>query len=856
MAWKTALYEVAVSGPAPAVVLATGIGVRQLGTERQLLAAPEHVGRFEQARLMGSDAVPGPLGRFLRAFAGPSGGGDVGSGIRLGVLYEEEASFGGTAAQAAGLHESLDAVVRWLHLSNCRFPLDEIRELIPYVDRSPVLVVGTHTEGDVLGLALVLKRVLGVARVAVSPHLSGSGSVEAHYAAFRHHFPASRVEVLLDLAEAYRFVSLPSNPSVAVSFRGCELGPGAVVEAMSDAERRIAELLCMHWTAAELRVLAGGFSGSLLLLAEGEKQGARTEPMVLKVDSFGQMRAELDGYYRVKDLLGKHVPAFGLPVVVGDRMGVSMELAAMEGEPETLQDSFRDATSERGTARFFRLLEKTLDLLGHRLYGNTASSDWIVPYRELGLHTRDQRDWLRSNADTIVGYLREAGEPSPVNDPERLARLLEVVGHNDDGVRGKRCLAHGDLNFANAICDPGENLWFIDWTHCRQAPLELDFAKLESDAKFVLSADFALDDLSRLRCFEEFLLETPLPSWDDLPEDLSFVRDDPRMQRILGAVARVRASCFSVGGGPDWLSYRVALLRNALHTLSFDRRRGRGECGVAQLAYALYSTQSLLFDLAADDFHLKIRAERPLSYPERQRIQLDEAPWLFESEDYDPPYFVAPEVLANDSSNRPGGWADPEVFAEGDRDPAVRYRDADGRPLNPRGRTGIAGRGSLGRWGANPAVVCLVANRVDEDPDLLVGRSTADGPWRLPGDFSHPHEDPPATLLRLLEGELGLELAMGEVEELGRSYVYDRRQTDHAWVEVATYLWISHGEDLNGRIRPSRRIHDLSFHPLDVDTVNRLSAGHARAVRLGIEAMMRSGRLDPSRGADLLAATG
>ena len=69
----------------------------------------------------------------------------------------------------------------------------------------------------------------------------------------------------------------------------------------------------------------------------------------------------------------------------------------------------------------------------------------------------------------------------------------------------------GDLNCANTIRDAGDNIWLIDWTHCDVNPIELDFAKLENDVKFVMSKAFDLDDVPRLRLFEEFLLASRIP---------------------------------------------------------------------------------------------------------------------------------------------------------------------------------------------------------------------------------------------------------------------------------------------------------------------------------------------------------
>ena len=45
---------------------------------------------------------------------------------------------------------------------------------------------------------------------------------------------------------------------------------------------------------------------------------------------------------------------------------------------------------------------------------------------------------------------------------------------NEDGIESEICLAHGDLNMANIICDRADNIWFIDWTHTAE---HLDFAE-------------------------------------------------------------------------------------------------------------------------------------------------------------------------------------------------------------------------------------------------------------------------------------------------------------------------------------------------------------------------------------------
>lgn len=113
----------------------------------------------------------------------------------------------------------------------------------------------------------------------------------------------------------------------------------------------------------------------------------------------------------------------------------------------------------------------------------------------------------------------------------------------------------------------------------------------------------------------------------------------------------------------------------------------------------------------ASQLHEKARFLRHASYPERNHgvaIPDDRVPWTVAYPEYRPVSFTAPSVL----ENWPNGWADPPdvtkltgVFQSHTGPVAV---DGEGRPLNPMGRTGISGRGVLGRWGANFAADPIV----------------------------------------------------------------------------------------------------------------------------------------------------
>ena len=123
------------------------------------------------------------------------------------------------------------------------------------------------------------------------------------------------------------------------------------------------------------------------------------------------------------------------------------------------------------------------------------------------------------------------------------------------------------------------------------------------------------------------------------------------------------------------------------------------------------------------------KSEVPLSlnYPKREKVHpkykvkiktdmFHISPWSDNLPDTQHDYnrkvkeFTDAEVLA-----RPP-WADPsDTQSMGNQlrerltyEGPIRFEDGTGRPLNPRGRTGLRGRGKLGRWGPNHAVDLLL----------------------------------------------------------------------------------------------------------------------------------------------------
>ncbi|KAB7496574.1 ADP-ribose pyrophosphatase, mitochondrial [Armadillidium nasatum] len=146
-----------------------------------------------------------------------------------------------------------------------------------------------------------------------------------------------------------------------------------------------------------------------------------------------------------------------------------------------------------------------------------------------------------------------------------------------------------------------------------------------------------------------------------------------------------------------------------------------------------------------------------------------------------------------------------------------KYEIVSGRPRNYRGRTGITGRGCLGRWGPNHAADPVVTRwKVDASGNFEANGESSKkilqfvsikrrdcGEWAIPGGMVDPGEKVTSTLLREFMEEAMNSLEMNDVEiqntekelkelfdkgnEIYSGYVDDPRNTDNAWMETVAY---------------------------------------------------------------------
>lgn len=203
---------------------------------------------------------------------------------------------------------------------------------------------------------------------------------------------------------------------------------------------------------------------------------------------------------------------------------------------------------------------------------------------------------------------------------------------------------------------------------------------------------------------------------------------------------------------------------------------------------------------------LKQASLRPASYPERGNIGSDVYDWC--DPQYRPVEFTEPFIVA---SKKPE-WADPpnvsflEMLTRTtiNREGVVTklplctlYDFTEGRFLNPRGKTGISGRGMLGRWGPNWAADVIVTKREGGKLwVLLCEKQVGDGTSTLcfPAGMVEPGQFVPETLRReLCEEAVNDDTVVDELFRMCNmgcvyaGHVDDWRNTDHAWIVTQAY---------------------------------------------------------------------
>ncbi len=237
--------------------------------------------------------------------------------------------------------------------------------------------------------------------------------------------------------------------------------------------------------------------------------------------------------------------------------------------------------------------------------------------------------------------------------------------------------------------------------------------------------------------------------------------------------------------------------------------------------------------------HKKSRLEKPTIYPERFYVPENKTSFDTEFTEYNPPYFVSQVVLDNNREIKSGGWADSETF-----DPTKnKLSSYEGEikisenkfPLNPYGRTGICGRGLLGKWGANFAADPIIT-RINSDTgkiEMLAIKRGDNGEWAIPGGMVEYGDSITKTLSKELEEEAGIRMDWSGAKEIYNGYVDDPRNTDNAWMETSVAHIHLDNEIANKlKMEAGDDAVDVGWHEVNEKFLNSMYASHGEFVRI------------------------
>lgn len=581
-----------------------------------------HVGRAESRRLLGDPqedwASGGPLARFLLRWA--AGAGTEHHAVHVRDWHDphdpatrphlehfgEHCLRGSEGARFVAPLERLLGAATGQQVVDSAILSDFVgtdleAALRPLVAAGPLRagIVGVWTDVKVHYLAYELMARLGLAEVAVCSALTASRSRQQHRQALEQMAANLGVTVIDSLPEFAGWLGLdPAAAPLAARGRAAVRVETPVGLPLDDEEQRLVEHLFRDCREVRLEPLAGGFSGSRVFRSAAvDRQGLEQVPFVLKVDSHERIARERVGVESVESLLGAASPRLVDYVDLETRGAIKYQFATMHGGGvRTLQKALRAAaTPAEVRALFGNVAARVLARLHQR-----PQREELQLFRYYGFRPEYAQSTLRRVSALAE---REQGDRLWVAGlPEALPHPALVYGNLERFLAEEPCESavawiHGDLNLANLLLDDGGNVWLIDYFWTRVGHALQDLAKLENDLKFIL---LPLPDDGALRRATEWdalLLSPPVleSAPPPLPAELAADRELARLQAAIevlrGLTVRLLAEA-GLAAPHSAREYRVAQLRYAAHTLSFD------ECDQRQKRLALVSTCRLAGGLA------------------------------------------------------------------------------------------------------------------------------------------------------------------------------------------------------------------------------------------------------------------
>lgn len=341
---------------------------------------------------------------------------------------------------------------------------------------------------------------------------------------------------------------------------------------LTKEEVEIASFLYRDASKVTLNALGGGYSGAKVFQVSSlDAMGHQLSPSVLKLGSPSLIGKERVSFERLEPVLGNNAPRIKGFADLGSCAGLKYAYAAMgKGDVHTFQSLYMDGTS---LEEIDEILERVfVEVLG-KFY--SAGNYERLPLFDYYTFSSSYSEGVRGRVKAIIGEelsklteLRFADDFVVPNVADFYGTTLDTLPEAY-GEYHMVSYVHGDLNGANILLDSHDNIWIIDFFHAHRGHIVRDLAKLENDILYIftpvnddhefneaLAITRALGQVSDLRA--------PLGPLPEGVKSIQFVR----AWHALTTLRRIIARFVESERNPQHM--RIALLRYAVHTLSFD----------------------------------------------------------------------------------------------------------------------------------------------------------------------------------------------------------------------------------------------------------------------------------------------
>ena len=547
-----------------------------------------HIGYEESVRLMGLNPSEGPVSNIMRwAYAQSDEDMEI---IHLRDWHDPEDgdqkehldlygdhciqyTDGSRFAFHLDKYPRLATIIESLQLND--FVNTELEEILEPFKNEKIRIglMGVMTEGKISFLAYDLKTRYPQFDIAVCSALCAGSSISSHYTALDNMQKILGIRVINSLGEFTNFLTgHSSNFEINAPAKNDlpKLSYNGDVN-VSEADNRILKFLFRNARSVDFNVLDGGYSGNLVLGAKSvDSEGREEAPHVVKIGEQNEIGQERMSFERVESVLGNSAPRITDFIDYSGRGGIKYRYASMgKGSSTTFNKLFISGISIDQVKKYLDIV--FVDQLGKfynaRTYEKTNLLEYYGhdPKRAERLKPRIEKVYGKPADDDILVLPTGQEFPNPyIFNRDVLKTLLPLNNRSS-----YFAYTHGDLNGANIMVDPQENIWLIDFFHTHNGHVLRDLIKLENDLLYIYTPIYREEDLNEAVKLSEVLFEIR-----DLAQPLKPVEETglthPGFIRTYETLKILRSYYPAlIGHDRDSLQLLIGQLRYSLHTLMF-----------------------------------------------------------------------------------------------------------------------------------------------------------------------------------------------------------------------------------------------------------------------------------------------